>query len=293
MHRLQEKILGRDKELNEMLSLYTQNKLHHTWLISGPTGIGKTMFAEHLALLLLSHASKDQNIDMHRNKMIQGSHFDYMLIESHNDAIKVQEVRALQDFLSLRPIDSSVKVVVINSVNHLNINAANALLKTLEEPNPYVYIFLTCYTMANLLPTIKSRCNNKRLAPLSLKVFLEINHQHNTSFLDQHSIEELYLLANGSLDALSLIRTPEDWSLVKQSIDLAEGNISHIEQIINELQDDVKWQQICFGITYGFYKASKRGNSKNIQRYEKIHTQLHNINASHLSREHAFKSLFI
>ena len=162
------------------LSALDQDKLHHAWIIEGPMGIGKARVANRLSAFLLgARADGDNRLDAHADdpvmqKLLSASHPDFRLIERVlNDRgklkqdISVSQIRSLTDFFTLKPAMGGWRVGVIDALDELNVNGANALLKTLEEPPARSILFLINHGTQALLPTIRSRCRVLRLKALS------------------------------------------------------------------------------------------------------------------------------
>lgn len=159
------------------------NRLHHAWLLSGPEGVGKALFAQKAALRLLAEkagpAFDAPELDVPDNhpiaKLLEaGSHPDLMRLERlPKDAagelarsITVDQVRGLQRLFSTTASLSPWRAVIIDSIDDLERPAANALLKNLEEPPANSIFFLVSHAPERLLPTIRSRCRQMRLSPL-------------------------------------------------------------------------------------------------------------------------------
>jgi len=158
-------------------------RLHHAWLISGPEGVGKALFAAKAALRVLAEGQGPVGLpgfdvpgDHPAAHLIAaGSHPDLMKLERlprENGAgelargISVDQVRGLQRLFATTASMSPWRAVVIDSIDDLERNAANALLKNLEEPPPHSLFMLVSHAPERLLPTIRSRCRILRLAPL-------------------------------------------------------------------------------------------------------------------------------
>ena len=158
-------------------------RLHHAWLITGLEGVGKALFADKAALRVLAGgAAPPQDAlgldvpDDHPTARLvaAGSHPDLMRLERLTResgtelarSITVDQIRSLQRLFATTPSMSPWRAVVIDSVDDLERNAANALLKNLEEPPPSTVFLLVSHAPERLLATIRSRCRVLRLAPL-------------------------------------------------------------------------------------------------------------------------------
>ncbi|MEL7460313.1 MAG: DNA polymerase III subunit delta' [Pseudomonadota bacterium] len=161
--------------------------MHHAWLLTGPAGIGKASFAWALAGTLLatppsgglfgaapvSHLGLDPEHPV-RTRLEALSEPRLSLIRRGYDdkakrlktQITVDEVRKLHGFLGLSAPDGGRRVVLIDAADDMNVTAANAVLKLLEEPPADTVFLLISHRPGGLLPTIKSRCRTLRFDPL-------------------------------------------------------------------------------------------------------------------------------
>lgn len=165
--------------------LRRKDRLPHALLLRGPQGIGKLAFAEALAeALLCERPAPDGSACGHCTAcgwMEQGAHPDCRRLEPESlreqngveqggekkasVQIQVEQVREIAGFINISSHRGGVKVVLIHPAETLNINAANALLKNLEEPPPRTYFLLVAHRWHQLLPTIRSRCQHIALPP--------------------------------------------------------------------------------------------------------------------------------
>ena len=170
--------------------------MHHAWLLVGKQGIGKTAFALHFAQALLceknsmTHEPCGQCASCHL--FLQGNHPDFYTLspeateaESSNTRrlpqIKIDAIRAILEPLNQSSVRNGRRVVLINPAQNMNIQAANALLKILEEPPKSVIFILVVHNKDQVLPTIKSRC---RLFVLSAPTHEEAIHYLNNLGVD-------------------------------------------------------------------------------------------------------------
>ncbi len=139
-----------------------QQRLHHALLLTGPQGMGKLDFARELAVLRLCESSDEKACGQCRScTLIQANnHPDYFECqpEEKSRVIKVDQIRQLIDKLSNTSQRSSGQVVVIHPAEAMNTAAANALLKTLEEPSGEVLLILVAHSRLTIPATIISRC---------------------------------------------------------------------------------------------------------------------------------------
>ena len=159
-----------------------RGRLHHAWLLTGPEGVGKATFAYRAARRLLgapadpAHgvlgASPDHPVS---RQIIAHSHPDLFVLERLGEdgkvrkVIPVDEARGLSEFFAKSPASAPHRVAIVDAADDLNVNAANALLKTLEEPPPRGVLLLVCHSPGRLIATIRSRCRRLAFNPLSLE----------------------------------------------------------------------------------------------------------------------------
>jgi len=174
---------GHDAAVAAFRAALDSGRLHHAWLLAGPEGVGKALFADKAALRVLAQgagpAVAGPGLDVADDHpaarlAAAGSHPDLMRLErlakeSGTElarSISVDQIRGLQRLFATTTSMSPWRVVVIDGIDDLERNAANALLKTLEEPPAHTVFLLVSHSPERLLATIRSRCRLLRLAPL-------------------------------------------------------------------------------------------------------------------------------
>lgn len=167
------------------LKAHTDGRLHHGWLITGPRGIGKATLAYRLARFLLAEEpggglfGPPETLDVSADhpvahRIAAGSEPGLLPIRREVDEktgrlraqIVVDDVRKLRDFFGLSATEGGRRIVIVDAADDMNTNAANALLKLLEEPPKGAMLFLISHQPSRLLPTIRSRCRELKLLPL-------------------------------------------------------------------------------------------------------------------------------
>jgi DNA polymerase-3 subunit delta' len=183
------RLIGHAPAEKMFLDAYNAGKLHHAWLMTGPRGVGKATLAWRMARFLLATPASDggmfdapapETLDISADQPIArriaaGSESRAALIRPLYDAkkdklaaiIDVEQIRDLKASFSLKATDGGRRTVVVDSIDEMNPNAANAFLKLLEEPPSEVTFFLISHRPSGLLPTIRSRCRELRIGPLS------------------------------------------------------------------------------------------------------------------------------
>ena len=202
------------------LAAYNAGRLHHGWLISGPRGVGKATLAWRLARFLLAtpiadggmfdppapttlDIGPDHPVVRRMVAMAEGRLF--LLRRGLNDKetalsadIRVDEVRKMKSFFTLSAADGGRRVSIIDCADDMTPNAANALLKLLEEPPANVTLFLISHQPHRLLPTIRSRCRELRLAPLPPDILADALVAAGGT-LDASDVQAMAELAGGSV----------------------------------------------------------------------------------------------
>lgn len=213
------RLIGHQAAEETFLVAFNAARLHHAWLLSGPKGVGKATLAWRLARFLLA-TPEDEGLfaparpttldipdtDPVAHRLLALSEPRLFLLrrpwddktERLRGEITVDETRALRNFLALSAADGGRRVVIVDSADDLNRNAANGLLKLLEEPPARVTFLMISHQPADLLPTIRSRCRDLRLSPLSPPDLAQALTQAGAA-ADPAEREGLAQLAGGSV----------------------------------------------------------------------------------------------
>jgi DNA polymerase-3 subunit delta' len=204
-HRLE----GIEPQAEAFEQALQRGRLHHAWLLTGPEGAGKASFAYRVARRLLGGAPDNfygplgTNPDDKVARMVAArSHPDLLVLEREGEDgkarrnIPVEEARRLPDFFAKSPSAAPYRVAIIDAADDLNVNAANAVLKTLEEPPPRGVLLLVGHAPGRLLPTIRSRCRTLAFAPWSETRIAEFLVQR--AGLDPDDADRLAAMAQGA-----------------------------------------------------------------------------------------------
>ena len=165
-------IHGQDRQIDRLQKAYANQRIPHAYCFCGMDGIGKRATALALAQTLNCREGGDDACGTCRScrKIDHGTHTDLFMIEPRGIVIKIEEIRQLQEQVKYRPFEGTKRVFIIDDADRMNIYAANALLKILEEPGPS-NLFILITPRPSLLPrTITSRCQTVRFNPLSREV---------------------------------------------------------------------------------------------------------------------------
>lgn len=189
--RLARRRVGHDAAWAEVRDAWETGRFPHAWLIAGPRGIGKATFSYLLAKAILGHAPASEPAGLFGAEPAPGlcldpaspaaamiesqSHPDLLVAEPgwsddkqtrRRTEIVVEDIRAVGAFLAMTPAMGGWRVVIVDAADEMNRNAANALLKVLEEPPERAVLFLVAHNPGRLLPTVRSRCRMLKLSPL-------------------------------------------------------------------------------------------------------------------------------
>ncbi len=189
-------VVGHDAAITEFLTAMRGPRMHHAWLIAGPEGVGKAGVAKALAKRLLCEAAgpdiSGEGLDVPEGhpigKLVEAhTHPDFILLDrlpkdmkalreverrdwppdvERTRNITIDQVRALGGTFALTPSFSRSRVVIVDSIDDMERGAANALLKSLEEPPQGTIFLLISHAPGRLLPTIRSRCRLLRFEAL-------------------------------------------------------------------------------------------------------------------------------
>lgn len=157
------------KPHDRLFSLLAENRLPHALLFVGMAGTGKRTTAISLAMACNCRAPKaGEGCGNCRacRKIRAGTHPDFSVIQPAGNFIRIEAIRELCYTLGMKPYEASTRVVVLAGAEQMNPEAANALLKVLEEPPDRTLMILTAGQSSDLLPTIVSRCQQFRFPPI-------------------------------------------------------------------------------------------------------------------------------
>src|SRR5215813_7019304 len=169
-----EAFIGNRKVISRLQRKLLENRFPHGLIITGPEGVGKHTCAVMVAKTLnCTQAPPGEFCDVCTScrKIESGTHPDVMTISVEEDAtqIKIAQVRQLLTVLELQPLEGRNKVFIVDPADSLNAEAANALLKGLEEPPENSFFILITVNVHELLMTVRSRCQIYHFTPLTLE----------------------------------------------------------------------------------------------------------------------------
>ena len=188
-------IIGYKNTFNYLKDLYKNNKLPNKILLSGKKGIGKSLFANHFVNFLYS----DNKSNITENLINKNSHPNIFRIFKNIDKknIEISQIREMIKFQNQSSFDNKIKTIIIDDLEFLNISSANALLKSIEEPNNKVLFILINNSEKKLISTIKSRC---------IEFKLSLNYEDIELIVDDYFNQKIY--QNISIDFKNYYTSP-------------------------------------------------------------------------------------
>lgn len=230
-----EGLVGHTEQIDMLRRSMERGRLGHTYLLTGPSGVGKRRFALAWAECLLCESANPLLLESCGHcsacKQVRArTHPDLLLVGRPEGKSEIpidlllgpSERRGTEGFchdLALRPMSGTRKVAIIDDADRLNDEGANCLLKTLEEPPEHSLLILVATTPDAMLPTIRSRCQMLRFQPLAEEHVRDILLREGMTESAQEAAE-VAALCDGSLDTAAQLLAPH---LREQRLALYDG----------------------------------------------------------------------
>jgi DNA polymerase-3 subunit delta' len=234
-------LVGHESSERELRRLAEAGRLPHAILLSGPRGIGKATLTFRFARYLLAKsagtsadlfgaANSGLAIDAESgvfHRVASGGHADLLTVERAYDPrrrrlrseILVEDARQIAAFFRLTAAEEGWRIVVVDGAEEMNRNAANALLKILEEPPRQALLLLVSHSPGRLLPTIRSRCRRFPLAALARPMVMRLLAAHRPE-LAEGEAAALAELADGSIGRAIELADAGGLALYRSMVDL-------------------------------------------------------------------------
>lgn len=235
-------ILGQDRAVNTLRQAWANDRMAHAYLFTGPEGVGKKLTALTLAQALFCKFKSSEPCGNCPGclKVKNSCHPDLYILSSGTAAIKIDQIRWLQKQIMLKGVEGDKKMAVLEGAEKMTPEAANAFLKTLEEPPPDTFVILITSQPSALLGTISSRCQLIRFLPLSRENMFEIlKRQKDLSMSEASLLADL--VEDGMDHALSLASGSIE-ERINRAVKLMEisnnPTVSSLFDVSKELSED-------------------------------------------------------
>ena len=288
-------IIGQSRIIRLLRRALAQDLLPHAFLFTGMEGVGKKLTALTLAKVVncqegASGDCCDRCISC--RKAASGNHPDIDIIEREGPFIKIEQIRALKHRLRFKPLEGRYRVTVIINSQYLKVEAANALLKVLEEPPENNLIILTAFETTGLLPTIVSRCLHLSFQPLAT---VEISaHLCKTHSIAPERAAVIARLAGGSLSrAMALLDEKQisrrNW-ILETVAEIHKSRIPDLLAATNswkgdnlDLQQDLEWLKTWIrDLLVQQFEATESVGLLNSDLADKVETLASHMKSHHL-----------
>lgn len=253
-------IVGHEWAVHLLRQALEEGELSHAYLFTGPSGIGKGTLARALASALLCQGSPRPCGECRSCRLVaSGNHPDLFWVQPESEVgrLKVEQVRELQRHLSLTPNMASHRVAVLDRFDQATPSAANALLKTLEEPPDFVVLILLAPDTDSLLPTIVSRCQVVPLRPIPVPQIARALQERWS--LDAETARRLAHLSGGRLGwAVRAITEPDllrrRQQRIEEMVALTQAPLTDRFRYAAELARDPEGAQEALDLWAGWWR---------------------------------------
>jgi DNA polymerase III subunit delta' len=297
-------LYGYQSYFNNFLKLIDKEKLPNSILFTGPKGLGKATFAYHLINYILSknenysYKIDDLSINSQNSSyklLCNNTHPNFYLVDCNktDNEIKVDQIRNLVKFINKSTYTKDLKVILIDKVENLNLNASNSLLKALEETSSRTFFFLVHNNSFKISETIKSRCNE-------FKIFLSIKEKEKVfnNLCLQYNIPQEFSVISKNLffdTPGNIINAFSNFGI--SFLDIEQNTLKFIHDVIDKYVKK-KDSQILFLLSVSIVKFYynlyiKNINNLNIYSFNlsKILKQIDNIKKFNIDEKAIFLSI--
>lgn len=322
------RLFGHSSAVHHVLRMWSQDRLPHALLLTGPRGVGKATFAHHLARFLLANGAGEAEaggLDLlgdpvlpqtfgHgvsedlRHRIAHGGHGGLHVLERQaaertgklRAAITVDQVReGLLRFLTQTATEGHVKVAIVDAADELNPSAANALLKMLEEPPGAAVMILACHEPGRLLPTIRSRCVRVALGPLDEATMSDALHALAPAVASE-ARDQAAALAGGRPGLALELLNPTVNGLVAELTALLQAPppLRDVQALANRVADDPElaarfWSTLLTVLAAHVRGQARVGVEHPAHLWEKLHVQARQADGLTLDPKHVMLSALL
>jgi DNA polymerase-3 subunit delta' len=251
-----DQILGHDRQKEILSRALANGRVAHAYLFTGPDGIGKRLMAMALARAIVCEEQRGCGNCLACRKIDHQNHPDLHILDPDGKSIKIEQIRSFQKELNLKPLEAPRKICMIEQADAMTVGAANALLKTLEEPRGDTLLVLLSAQPNLLLETIRSRCqplpfsrhpNSRIQAELEKQLGIASEESHVLAALSEGSFKKAF----GKDRELYL---DERRNLLKTLTGLSSGSILPTLDFAEQLASDKTILPDILEIFQAFYR---------------------------------------
>ena len=245
-------VLGHDRSLSIIKAHLANSHFSGAYIFSGPEGIGKRMVAKIIAKQLNCTEQVDRPCGACSSclKIQKEEHPDLHIIQHGQSQIKIEDIRDILRQANFRPYEGAVKVFIIDNAHKLNSEAANSLLKVLEEPPADVLIILITHKPQNIIKTVLSRCKVIKFCPL-------IRAQLETVLIKNYALDKAtaHFLAYYAEGRLGLALRLKDTPLLQEKNKIFDSFILSSKPLDRNIMGQSKEQlQVCLNILASWFR---------------------------------------
>ena len=275
-------------------------RMAHGILLAGPEGIGKATLAYALTRKLLGET------DASISRILAGSHADLLVVERAFDEkkdefakdITVEQTRQISEALSMTAGEGAWRVVLVDGADSMNMNAANAILKILEEPPPNTVIVLVAHQLSRLLPTIRSRCRVFKINPVTPADFAMILRRHLPE-ISSDTIQKLGEISDYSpglaikLHGQGALDVMEQLELIFEELPaLPHGRILAMAEMVATGKQHQNWQVFSRLILYWLAIQAREKGAHWAEKWQETAHEFALVENRHLDYKSAIISFF-
>jgi len=240
-------VVGHGSVIERLERAIDGGRVHHAYYFTGPEGVGKAAAGVAFAQALNCPSEPGRGCGQCQvcSRIARNIHPDLVWVEAEGKTIKIGQVRNLEERLAQGAHEGRALVILINEVDRMSISAANALLKSLEEPRAGVHFVLVSAASHRVPITVRSRCQQVRFGPLSVEVVAEALAAETD--LDRPELEEVARFSEGSLThARQLLGSEERQVWQRWAEQLATRQLpaldipGHVQELLREVDEPVE-----------------------------------------------------
>lgn len=235
-------IIGQKGAIDKILGSLESGEFGHAWLFTGPRGVGKWTTAKIMAAAL-NCEDRGCGRCLSCKKIMREIHPDIFLIEPEGNFILIEQIRQLLQSISLKNFEGKTKVIIIDEADKLTTEAANILLKTLEEPPQNLVFILVSSNIDALLPTVISRCRLVQFRPLPAGEMISfLIERYDLSYDEAALATKLSgsIMGNAISFAISPIKKERRKKVMRIVQDIDRFDLAEITFVAEELLGEVK-----------------------------------------------------